>query len=37
VALWVSHDVRPQVLSEQSEGQSPSDITPPTQGLDQDY
>jgi hypothetical protein len=29
-------DVRPQDLSEQLQGQSPSDTTPPTQGLDQD-
>jgi hypothetical protein len=30
-------DVRPQDPSEQSEDHSPSDTTPPTQGLDQDH
>jgi hypothetical protein len=30
-------DVRPQDPSEQLEDQSPSDTTPPTQGLDQDH
>jgi hypothetical protein len=29
-------DVRPQDLSKQLQDQSPSDTTPPTQGLDQD-
>jgi hypothetical protein len=29
-------DIRPQDLSDQPQGQSPNDITPPEQGLDQD-
>jgi hypothetical protein len=29
-------DVRPQDLSDQPQGQSQNDTTPPTQGLDQD-
>jgi hypothetical protein len=29
-------DIRPQDLSDQPQGQSPNDTTPPEQGLDQD-